>query len=167
MSISSASTADRGVSGLLGLWIGRIIVGLVLVIVAGVVFFVVKGANIEASGYVGPLVSLFVAALFALAPLLACFVQTTSLDRRSKKLDGVIIAKIRTTQYFQIAKATLASVQPASVSEPDFVVPMLLFAVIIVFCSLLSFMALFWPNDFSQDSTLLGGLYVLQEGMTR
>jgi hypothetical protein len=167
MSISSASTADRGVSGLLGLWIGRIIVGLVLVIVAGVVFFVVKGANIEASGYVGPLVSLFVAALFALAPLLACFVQTTSLDRRSKKLDGVIIAKIRTTQYFQIAKATLASVQPASVSEPDFVVPMLLFAVIIIFCSLLSFMALFWSNDFSQDSTLLGGLYVLQEGMTR
>ena len=119
MSISSASTVDRGVSGLLGLWIGRIIVGLVLVIVAGVVFFVVKGANIEASGYVGPLVSLFVAALFALAPLLACFVQTTSLDRRSKKLDGVIIAKIRrTNEYFQIAKATLASVHRRRCPSP-------------------------------------------------
>jgi hypothetical protein len=104
MSISSASTVDRGVSGLLGLWIGRIIVGLVLVIVAGVVFFVVKGANIEASGYVGPLVSLFVAALFALAPLLACFVQTTSLDRRSKKLDGVIIAKSGRLNTFRLRR---------------------------------------------------------------
>lgn len=61
-------------------------------------------------GNVGPLVSLFVAALFALAPLLACFVQTISLDRQSKKLDGVIIAKIKTTRYFQTAKATLASI---------------------------------------------------------
>lgn len=166
MSVSS-SPADGAnkVSGLIGARIGRIIVGLVLAIVAGVVVFMVKGSKIEASGNVGPLVSLFVAALFALAPLLACFAQTISLDRQSKKLDGVIIPKIKTTRYFQIAKATLASIQPASVSQPDFVVPMLLFAVIIVFCSLLSFMALFFPNDFARKSTLLGGLYVLQNGI--
>jgi Na+/serine symporter len=91
--------------------------GLVLAIVAGVVIFIVNGSKIEASGNVGPVVSLFVAALFALAPLLACFAQTISIDRRSKKLDGVIIPKIKATQYFQIAKAALASVQPASVSQ--------------------------------------------------
>lgn len=152
--------------GLLGAWIGRIIVGVVLAIVAGVLIFLVNGSKIEASGNVGPLVSLCVAALFALAPLLACFVQTISIDRRSKKLDSVIIPKIKNTQYFQIAKSSLASIQPASVSHPDFVVPMLLFAVIIVFCSLMSFMALFWPNDFAPKSTILGGLYVLQDGIT-
>src|SRR5271166_6039567 len=167
MSISSSSADDtNNLSGLIGAWMGRIIVGVVLVIVSGVMIYVIKDSNNEASGKVGPLVSLFVAALFALAPLLACFVQTISLDRQSKKLDGLIISKIKTTQYFEIAKATLASIRPASVSEPDFVVPMLLFAVIIVFCSLISFMALFWQNDFAPKSTLLGGLYVLQDGMT-
>jgi hypothetical protein len=166
MSISSTTVDTDKIPGLLGAWIGRIIVGLVLAIVAGVMIFIVKGSNIEASGNVGPFVSLFVAALFALAPLLACFAQTISVDRRSKKLDGMIIPKIKTTQYFQIAKGALASVQPASVSQPDFVVPMILFAVIIVFCSLISFMALFWPNDFAPKSTLLGGLYVLQDGIT-
>jgi hypothetical protein len=167
MSISSLPIVDSNkIRGLLGTWIGYIIFGLVLVTVLGVMIYVIKGSNIEASGKVGPLVSLFVAALFALAPLLTCFVQTISLDRRSKKLDTIIVSKIKLTQYFQIAKSTLASVQPASVSEPDFVVPMVLFAIIIVFCSLISFMALFWPNDFAPKSALLGGLYVLQDGMT-
>jgi hypothetical protein len=166
MSISSTTVDIDKIPGLLGARIGRIIVGLVLAIVAGVMIFIIKGSNIEASGNVGPFVSLFVAALFALAPLLACFAQTISVDRRNKKLDGMIIPKIKTTQYFQIAKGALASVQPASVSQPDFVVPMILFAVIIVFCSLISFMALFWPNDFAPKSTLLGGLYVLQDGIT-
>jgi hypothetical protein len=167
MSVSSPSTAGANkISDLMGARIGRIVVGLVLAVVAGVLIFMVNGSKIEASGNVGPLVSLFVAALFALAPLLACFVQTISLDRQSKKLDGVIIAKIKTTRYFQTAKATLASIQPASVAQPDFIVPMLLFAIIIVFCSLISFMALFFPNDFAQKSTLLGGLYVLQDGVS-
>jgi hypothetical protein len=43
---------------------------------------------------------------------------------------------------------------------------MLLFAVIIVFCSLISFMALFWLDAFSPKSTLLGGLHVLQDNLT-
>ena len=167
MSTSSFPTVKTSnLGGLLGTWIGYIIVGLVLVTVSGVMIYVIKDSNNEASGKVGPLVSLFVAALFALAPLLACFVQTISLDRRSKKLDEIIIPKLKATRYFQIAKAQLASVQPASVSEPDFVVPMVLFAIIIVFCSLISFMALFWPNDFAPRSALLGGLYVLQDGLT-
>jgi hypothetical protein len=167
MSISSDSTMDKSnLSGFIGAQIGRVIIGLILLVVAGVVLFVVKGSKIEASGYVGPLVSLFVAALFASAPLLACFVQTISIGRRSKKLDDVIIPEIKLTQYFRIAKTELASVQPASVSDKDFLIPMLLFTVIIVFCSLISFMALFFPNDIAAKSTLLGGLYVLQEGMT-
>src|SRR6202008_4688289 len=78
-------------------------------------------------------------------------------------LDGLVLSKIKETQYFIIAKASLASIRPASVREPDFVVPMLLFAVIIVFCSLISFMALFWLDAFVPKSTLLGGLHVLQE----
>src|SRR5271166_6634632 len=167
MSTSSFPTVKTSnLGGLLGTWIGYIIVGLVLVTVSGVMIYVIKDSNNEASGKVGPLVSLFVAALFALAPLLACFVQTISLDSRSKKLDEIIIPKLKATRYFQIAKAQLASIQPASVSEPDFVVPMVLFAIIIVFCSLISFMALFWPNDFAPRSALLGGLYVLQDGLT-
>jgi hypothetical protein len=167
MSTSSLPTAKTSnVANFLGTWIGYIIVGFVLVAVSGVMTYVIRDSNIEGSGLVGPLVSLFVATLFALAPLVACFVQTTSLDRRSKKLDEIIIPRLKATRYFQIAKAQLASVQPASVSEPDFVVPMVLFAIIIVFCSLLSFMALFWPNDFAPKSALLGGLYVLQDGLT-
>jgi hypothetical protein len=167
MSISSSPAVGANkVFGFLGAWIGSIIVGLVLATVLGVMLYVIKSSEIQESGKIGPLVSLFVATLFALAPLLACFVQTISLDRRSKKLDGMIMSKIKSTQYFQIAKSTLASVQPASVSQPDFVVPMVLFAIIIVFCSLISFMGLFWQNDFAPKSALLGGLYVLGDGIT-
>jgi len=83
MSISSTTVDTDKIPGLLGARIGRIIVGLVLAIVAGVMIFIIKGSNIEASGNVGPFVSLFVAALFALAPLLACFAQTISVDRRN------------------------------------------------------------------------------------
>ena len=164
--ISITSSPAVGVSkvfGFLGAWIGSIIFGLVLVTVLGVMLYVIKSSEIQESEKIGPLVSLFVATLFALAPLLACFVQTISLDRRSKKLDGMIISKIKSTQYFQIAKSTLASVQPASVSQPDFVIPMVLFAIIIVFCSLISFMGLFWQTDFAPKSALLGGLYVLEQ----
>ena len=43
---------------------------------------------------------------------------------------------------------------------------MLLFAVIIVFCSLISFMSLFWQEAFIPKSTLLGGLHVLRDNLT-
>src|SRR5208337_4797344 len=42
---------------------------------------------------------------------------------------------------------------------------MLLFATIILFCSILSFMALFRPEDLALKSTLLGGLHVLKDNL--
>jgi beta-lactamase regulating signal transducer with metallopeptidase domain len=146
MSISSHSAADsEKLPGLLGAWIGKIIFALVVAVVLVCVIYVLSGSRLFASSGVAlPLVSLFVEALFALAPLLACFAHTISIDRQKEKLDGLVLSKIKETQYFVIAKASLASIRPASVKELDFVVPMLFFAVIIVFCSLISFMALFY-----------------------
>ena len=43
---------------------------------------------------------------------------------------------------------------------------MLLFAAIILFCSILAFMALFRPDDLAQKSTLLGGMHVLQKDLS-
>jgi hypothetical protein len=168
MSASLHSDVDpRGWSELVGACIGKIIFALVLAVVLVGAIYVLRGSNFEASSdTVGPLVSLFVAALFALAPLLACFAHTISIDRQKEKLNGLILPNLKKTQYFTIAKATLESIRPASVKEPDFIIPMLLFAVIIVFCSLISFMALFWFTAFVPKSTLLGGLHVLQEGLT-
>ena len=166
MYISSQSDDDSNRrSVLVGTWIGRLIFALVAAFVAVVWIYVVNRTKVDAS-IVAVLVSLFVAALFALAPLLACFAQTISIDRQTKKLDGLILPEMKTTQYFCIAKATLASIQPASVKERDFFVPMALFATIIVFCSLISFMSLFWQDLFALQSTLLGGLYVLKDGLT-
>jgi hypothetical protein len=166
MSLHSAADSEK-LSGLLGAWIGKIIFALVVAVVLTGVIYILGGSRFEASSAsVGPLVSLFVAALFALAPLLACFAHTISIDRQKEKLDGLVLSKIKETQYFRIAKASLASIRPASVKEPDFVVPMLLFSVLIVFCSLISFMALFWLEAFEPKSALLGGLHVLQDSLT-
>jgi len=112
------------------------------------------------------LISLFAATLFALAPVLACFAQTISIERQNDKLDSIIDPKVKQTRYFQVAKANLSSIRPASVTQNDFAMPMILFAVIIIFCSLLSFMSIYIENDFRFKTSLLGGLYVLQENLT-
>jgi hypothetical protein len=165
MSASLHPAADsENLPGLLGAWIGKIIFALVVAVLLVSVIYVLSGSRFGASsGLALPLVSLFVAALFALAPLLACFAHTISIDRQKEKLDGLVLLKLKETQYFRIAKGSLDSIHPASVKQPDFVVPMLFFAVIIVFCSLISFMALFTLEAFEAKSTLLGGLHVLQD----
>jgi hypothetical protein len=167
MSISSQPTADsENLPGFLGTRIGKIILFVVLVVGVVLVFVVytLSGARFFArNGLALPIVSLIVAALFALAPLLTCFAHTISIDRQKEKLDSLVLSKIKETQYFVIAKASLASIRPPSVKQSDFFVPMLLFVVIILFCSLISFMALFTPEAFEPKSTLLGGLHVLQE----
>jgi hypothetical protein len=169
VSTSLQPSADsENLPGLLGAWIGKIIFALVVAVLLACVVYVLSGSRFGArSDLALPLVSLFVAALFALAPLLACFAHTISIDRQKEKLDGLVLPKLKKTQYFIIAKGSLASVRPASVKQRDFVVPMLFFAVIIVFCSLISFMALFTFEIFGAKSTLLGGLHVLQENLDK
>jgi hypothetical protein len=165
MSITLHSAGDK-LPSLLGAWIGKIIFALVVIVVAAGGTYLLENSKLQASSdVVLPFVSLLVAALFALAPLLACFAHTISIDRQKDKLDSLALSKIKETQCFTIAKAGLSSIRPASVKEPDFVVPMLLFAAIILFCSILSFMALFRPDDLGLKSTLLGGLHVLQENL--
>jgi hypothetical protein len=162
MSISLHSAADsEKMSVFLAGQIGKIIFALVAAVVAieGYLLFGSKFQTV--SDPMLPTLSLLVAALFALAPLLACFAHTISIDRQKDKLDSLVLSKVKETQYFRIAKASLESIRPASVKQPDFVVPMLLFAAIILFCSLISFMALFRPEHLEPKSTLLGGLHVL------
>jgi hypothetical protein len=167
MSISSATVDSNKIPSLLGAWIGKIIFGLVAVVVAAGGAYLLFGSRWQVhSDIVLPFVSLLVAALFALSPLLACFAHTISIDRQKEKLDSLALSNIKKTQYFIIARANLESIKPASVNQPDFVAPMLLFATIILFCSILSFMALFRPDDLAQKSTLLGGLYVLKTDLT-
>jgi hypothetical protein len=164
-SLHSATNSEK-LPNLLGEWIGKIIFALVVAVVLAGAIYVLGGSKFEATpGSVGPLVSLFVAAIFALAPLLACFAHTISIGRQKEKLDGLVLPKIKETQYFVLARASLESIRPASVKEPGFVVPMLLFAVIIVFCSLISFLALFRLDVFEPKSTLLGGLHVLEDNV--
>ena len=108
--------------------------------------------------YMPQIVSYAVAAILAITPLIACMVQTISRDRQSQKLDGVIFPAIKQTRYFQIAKASLDSIMPASIGEADYRVPLLLFATIISFCSLFSFMGLFWPDNLRTPSFILSGM---------
>ena len=164
--LSEAAAVSEKLSGLLGAWIGKIIVGLIVSVVAAGGLYLLFGSRLQVdSDIVLPFVSLLVAALFALAPLLACFAHTISIDRQKDKLDSLAFSNVKRTQYFVIARANLDAIKPASVNQPDFVAPMLLFATIILFCSILSFMALFRPEDLAQKSTLLGGLYVLTPGL--
>ena len=125
MSISLHSAADSEKSpSLLAAWIGKIIFALVVAVVLGGGIYLLDGSKLQAgSDVVLPFVSLLVAALFALAPLLACFAHTISIDRQKDKLDSLVLSKIKETKYFTIAKASLASIRPASVKESDFVVP--------------------------------------------
>jgi len=127
-------------------------------LVGVVVFFVYGGAS-----WVGPFlpqtISCIVAAILAIGPLVACVVQTISRDRQADKLDNVISPAIKNTRYFLLAKANLDSIKPASVSDGDFRAPILLFATIISFCSLLSFMGLFWPGYLQRPSFILIGMY--------
>jgi hypothetical protein len=133
--------------------------------IGAVAIYVVFGSG-WLQGYIPILISLFTAALFALAPVLACFAQTISIERQLSKLDSIVNLITKQTQYFQSAKANLSAVRPASVTQNDFAVPMLLFATIIMFCSLLSFLSIYWEDDFKLKSSLLGGLYALQDGLT-
>jgi hypothetical protein len=138
---------------------------LAAMMIGAVAIYVVFGSG-WFRGYIPILISLFTAALFALAPVLACFAQTISIERQLSKLASIVNADTKQTQYFQSAKANLSSVRPASVTQNDFAVPMLLFATIIMFCSLLSFLSIYWEDDFKLKSSLLGGLYALQDGLT-
>jgi hypothetical protein len=165
-SLDSPAVSEK-FSGRLGSSIGKIIfVVIVAVVVAGGLYLLYGSTLQVRSDVVVPFVSLFVAALFALAPLLACFAHTISIDRQKDKLDSLVFSNVKQTQYFAIARANLGAIRPASVKQPDFIVPMLLFATIILFCSILSFMSLFRPDDLEQKSTLLGGLHVLQANLT-
>ena len=112
------------------------------------------------------LVALLTAALLALAPLAACFVQTISLTRQLAKLDDIVNPAAKATQYFQLARSNLIAVRPASLTQPGFTGPILLFSAIITFCSLISFMGLYWPNELAKKSFILGGLYVLKNDVS-
>jgi hypothetical protein len=84
--------------------------------VAIVALFVLYGSVLIGNN-VPQLVSLLGATIFALAPLLACFVQTISLERQSAKLENTIIPTVKNTKYFQLAISSLKSIRPASVNE--------------------------------------------------
>ena len=78
-------------------------------------------------------VALGLAVLLAAAPLFACSVQTISRDRQTAKLDDVIIEEMKNTSYFQLARSALTSLKPASINDPDYLVPLTLFSTIISF----------------------------------
>ena len=76
-------------------------------------------------------------------------------------MKNIVNNEIKNTQYYIFAKANLDLIQPASVIDPDFRLPIILFSSIITFCSLLSFTSMYWSDYFSDKTTILGGLYVL------
>lgn len=125
---------------------------------AAIGYLIVYGNEFIAKN-ISLLVSLLIAAVFALSPLIACFVQTISIDRQSDKLFNVIFPEVKATQYFKLAVANLQSIRPASVTQKDFRAPMLLFATVITLCSLLSFVTLFWSDNLAVKTVLLGGLH--------
>ena len=104
-------------------------------------------------------IALVVATLMALAPLMACMVQTISQDRQTKKLQSIINNRLKDTAYYKLAIARLDAIKPASVAEPDFRWPLIVFSWVISFCALVSFMGLFWPNYLESRSFILGGMH--------
>ena len=143
-------------SNLAFLWVGLPLLALLAGMVGCVAYFpaVLKP-------YIAHFISGLVAAILAAAPLVACLVQTISRDRQWAKLDKVTSEAIHNTRYFQLAKASLDAVKPASVNDRDFRLPILLFATIIAFCALLSFMGLYWSDLLDRPSFILSGLYGL------
>jgi hypothetical protein len=83
MSISLHSAADCEKSpSLLAAWIGKIIFALVAAVVMRGRIYLLDDSKLQAgSDVVLPFVSPLVAALFALAPLLACFAHTISIEQ--------------------------------------------------------------------------------------
>src|ERR1700677_2712913 len=69
--------------------------------------------------------------------------------------------EMQNTSYFQLARSSLVNLRPASINDPDYIVPLTLFATVISFCSLLIFMSLFWPGYLKSKIFLLGGTYVV------
>ena len=104
-------------------------------------------------------IALIVATLMALAPLMACMVQTISQDRQTQKLQSIINNRLKDTAYYKLAIARLDAIKPASVAEPDFRWPLIVFSWVISFCALISFMGLFWPNYLESRSFILGGMH--------
>jgi len=159
MSASNIARADR----LQAARTGGLVVALILIVAVGVTvvaYLMFLGARF--AGFLPALVSLLVAVIFAIAPLVACFVQTVSISRQSNKLQNMITPELKETQYFKLASANLTSIKPASVTQSDFRLPILLFSAIITVCSLLSLMGLFWSDNLQTNKTaLLGGLYIL------
>jgi hypothetical protein len=113
MSISLHSAADPGkMSGFPGAWIGGIVFALVAAVVLGDLGYILYGSKYQASSdLLLPFLSLLVAALFALAPLFACFAHTISIGRQIDKLNSLVLTKIKDTKYFIIAKGNLASIR--------------------------------------------------------
>jgi hypothetical protein len=155
----TGSSILRGVNGM-------IIAAIVLAAVVLVIYLVFSG-NTLIEAYAPSLVSLLVAAIFAAAPLVACFVQTVSIQRQADKLQCIIVSELKDTEYFKLANANLSSIKPASVTDHDFMLPIAVFTVVIVVCSMLSLMGIFWSDSLRNSKTaMLGGLYILGDNVT-
>ena len=133
--------------------------GLPLLALTGAIVYDVAYQPPWLAPYIPNFIAGIVAAVLAIAPLVACLVQTVSRDRQAQKLDNVVIPAIIRTRYYELAIANLKSVTPASITDPHYRAPLLLFATIISFCSLMSFMGLFWPDTLKAPVFILSGLY--------
>jgi hypothetical protein len=126
---------------------------------SGLDFSDAAGIAAEFSVGLAVLVSMLLGAL----PILVSNVQTTAKERQLEKLESISSHPAANTAYYKIAIATLRSIKPAHVDDPNYIVPILSFSFVIMFACSLVFLGGFPETNrmFERGTFLLGGVYAL------
>jgi hypothetical protein len=102
-------------------------------------------------------ISIVVGLLMTAIPVAICHVQTDSRRRQLDKLSRVADGTLARTAYHASARRTLEATAPSEFG-PDYIVPMALFSLVIVFGSVVALTVFFFYEQLGQPSVLLGGM---------
>jgi hypothetical protein len=101
------------------------------------------------------LVSMMLAAL----PLLISYAQTTTRDRQLAKLSSISDRPVADTAYYRVAVNALNAIKPATFDR-HYTLPMITFCLLVLFSSLMVFIASFAMELFKEPSFILAGTLV-------
>jgi len=108
------------------------------------------------------LVSVTVALTLTAVPVCLCLVQGVALGRHLEKLDALTGERVAQTALFRSARLRIAAVKPVNIGY-DYVLPMLTFSVVVLFCSIGAWCAFLEPFYFDKASVVLGGFNALNK----
>ena len=107
-------------------------------------------------------VSVAIALMLTLVPVCLCLVQGVARDRQLEKLDALADDPLAHTALYRSARLRIAAVKPVTIGY-DYVLPMLTFSLIVLFCAIGSWCAFLEPFYFDRASAILGGFNALNK----